>query len=520
MKRPYESVRIRDSIYMRKICLLGLVLVLNPTSTPAAPGPITTFAGYQQAGAFGDGGPATRAALSRHDGIAVDADGNLYIADTENHRVRRVDVTGTIRTIAGTGVAGFSGDGGVATEAQLNEPKDVTVDAAGNVYIADTDNHRIRGVDPGGQIETFAGTGTQGSAGLGGVATAADLNRPAALLLDGSGNLVIADTDNHRIVEVGQDGIVRRIAGVGFAGFSDGEAETARFNKPTGLSLDETGGLLIADRINHRIRRVEAGTVTTVAGNGTAGFFFNGVGPATTATLNEPTGVAVDGAGNLLIADRMNNRVRIVGSDGMISTLAGNGALPYAGDEGPAIDATLNQPADICIDPSGRVLIAEWFNLQVRRIDGAGLLTTVAGSLGDRGPITHARLRLPRNTVVDDAGNSYISDGGNARVRMVESEAGVVVTIAGNGIRSFSGDGGPATEASLSRFQGLALDSVGNLYIADTNNNRVRKVDGETGIITTVVGSGATGALEGAYFGDGGPADVGQFFSNHNGSGG
>ena len=490
---------------------LCLALTVWTGSAGGASGPITTFAGYQRAGAFGDGGPATRAGLSRHEGIVVDSGGNLYIADTENHRVRRVGVSGTIRTIAGTGVAGSSGDGGAATDATLDGPTDVVVDGAGNVFIADTGNHRIRMINPTGQIRTFAGTGSQGSSGLGGLAAEADLNAPAGLLLDDLGNLLIADTYNHRIVQVGSDGVLTKIAGVGFPGFADGQASAARFNRPTGLSFDAIGALLVADRMNHRIRKVETGNVTTVAGNGTAGFFFNGVGPATSATLNEPTGVVVDGLGNLLIADRLNHRIRIVGSDGTISTFAGTGLLPFAGDGGPATEATLNQPADICIDPSGRVLIAEWFNLQVRRVDASGLLTTVAGSLGDGGPITHARLRLPRNTVVDDAGNTYISDSGNARVRMVEPEANVVVTIAGNGIRGFSGDGGPATEASLSRFQGIALDSDGNLYIADTNNNRVRKVDGDTGIISTVVGSGETGALAGAFFGDGGPATFASF---------
>ena len=246
--------------------------------------------------------------------MAVDGAGNLYIADTNNDRIRKVDSAGTITTIAGTGERRFGGDGGPAIQAQLDAPSGVVVDGAGNLYIADRANHRIRKVDSTGTITTIAGTGERGFGGDGGPATQARLNYPYGVAVDGAGNLYIADLANHRIRKVDSTGTITTFAGTGERGFGGdgGPASQAQLNFPTGVAVDEAGNLYIADWSNARIRKVDGtGTITTIAGTGERGFSGDS-GPATQAQLDDPTGVAVDGAGTLYIADASNHRIRLL----------------------------------------------------------------------------------------------------------------------------------------------------------------------------------------------------------------
>ena len=474
-------------------------------------GTITTIAGTGESGFSGDGGPAIQAALNYPRGVAVDSAGNVYIADTWNDRIRKVDSTGTITTIAGTGEWGFSGDGGPAAAARLASPSDVAVDSAGNLFIADRANDRIRKVDSTGTITTIAGTGESGFSGDGGPAIQAALDDPFGVAVDSAGNVYIADTDNVRIRKVDSTGTITTIAGTGESGFSGdgGPAVEAELRHPRGVAVDSAGNVYIADTDNVRIRKVDStGTITTIAGTGESGFSGDG-GPAIQAALNYPRGVAVDGAGNVYIADIGNHRIRKVDSAGVISTVAGSGS--FVGDGGPATAARLNRPSGVAVDSAGNVYIADSWNVRIRKVDSTGTITTIAGTgewgfSGDGGPATAARLNRPYGVAVDSAGNLYIADTENVRIRKVDS-AGVISTVAGTGeFGGFGGDGGPAIQADLDSPSGVAVDGAGNLFIADTYNNRIRKVDA-AGVISTVAG---TGTFFGGFSGDGGPADEAQ----------
>ena len=679
--------------------ILGALLCLaaadGPVSKKQASGIITTVAGTGFSGYSGDSGAATQARLNNPADIAIDGSGNLYIADWGNERVRKVDGrTGLITTVAGTGEYGYSGDGGAATRARLALPSAVAIDGSGNLYIADFDNHRVRKVGAvTGLITTVAGTGLEGYGGDGGRATQARLNNPADIAIDGSGNLYIADWGNERVRKVdGRTGLITTVAGTGEYGYSGdgGPATQARLNFAAHVVIDGSGNLYITDVNNHRVRKVEAATglITTVAGTGLKGYGGDG-GAATQAPLDYPHGVAVDGSGNLYIADWGNHRVRMVsrlavpvggvsgsggadtgnggrsagtatvievesslagriaaagevdhyrfelgaamrvevyttgGTDtfgrlngsasdddsgaglnfrieapvsagthfvqvsgydsvetgdyvlhvralggsrgsgtgtgggaggaiapgiittvadgtavaiaedgsgdlyttgaieddggvrvrkfeaatGLITTVAGTGEYGYSGDGGPATQARLSFPFDLAIDGAGNLYIADRANERVRKVEAAtGLITTVAGTgewgySGDGGAATEANLAFPLGLAVDGSGNLYIADSDNSRVRKVEAATGLITTVAGTGEWGYSGDGGAATEANLAFPLGLAVDGSGNLYIADSDNSRVRKVEAATGLITTVAGTGEWG-----YSGDGGPA--------------
>ena len=471
--------------------------------TPA--GTITTVAGNGQRGYSGDGGPATAASLSPA-GVAVDAAGNLYIADYGNSRIRKVTPAGTITTVAGNGQQGYSGDGGPATAASLMSPAGVAVDAAGNLYIADTDNSRIRKVTPAGTITTVAGNGQPGYSGDGGPATAASLLAPCGVAVDATGSLYIADELGGLIRKVTSGGTITTVAGNGRYGYSGdgGPATGAMLGDPGGVTVDAAGNLYIADSANSRIRKViPAGTITTVAGNGQYCYGGDG-GPATAASLATPIGVAVDAAGNLYMADSGNQRIRKISPDGTITTVAGNGQGGYSGDGGPATAASLNGPSGVAVDAAGNLYISDSYNGRIRKVATSGTITTVAGGgrygyPGDGGPATAASLYYPVGVAVDAVGNVYIADRDNHRIRKV-TPAGMIVTVAGSGQAGYSGDGGPATAASLNQPWGVAVDVAGNLYIADSGNSRIREVT-PAAVITVVAGNGERG-----YSGDGGPA--------------
>jgi sugar lactone lactonase YvrE len=399
-----------------------------------------------------------------------------------NNRIRKVTPAGVINTVAGNSTGGFAGDGGPAVSAQLGGPWGVAVDAAGNLYIADTNNNRIRKVTLAGVISTVAGNGTWGFAGDGGPATAAQLNSPWGIAEDGGGNIYIADMSNNRIRKVTPAGVISTVAGNGNSGFSGdgGPATSAGLNYPSGVAVDAAGNFYIADFNNNRIRKVTVGgVISTVAGNGTAGFGGDG-GYATSAQLRYPYGVAVDAAGNLYIADSSNSRIRKVTSGGVISTVAGNGTYGFSGDGGPAASAGLYYPRGVLLDAGGNLFIADAYNNRIRKVTSGGVISTVAGNgaagfSGDGGPATSAELYLACGVAVDTGGNLYIADYANSRIRKV-TPAGVISTVAGNGNSGFSGDGGPATSAQIFYPTGVVVDSGGSLYIADYNNSRIRKV--------------------------------------------
>src|SRR5579871_3251791 len=558
-----------------------------------AAGILTVVAGNRKPGFSGDGGPATNAALNLPSGIALDSSSNLFIADSGNNRIRKVTPSGVITTIAGNGNSGFSGDGAAATQAALSHPGAVAVDNAGNVFVADNRNGRIRKITATGNITTVAGNGAISSTtstvpapGDGGPATQAPVYFPTGiavdqngalwiagdfvlrqvspsgvissialpigtctsisteLALDGAGDVFVSNAPCGYVFKMKPGGAFTLIAGnapenlsKAFSG-DGGPALTAGLNEPMGLALDAAGNLYIADSGNGRIRQINSSAIiNTVAGNGSYRFGGDGA-PPLSAYLSSPVGVAVGKDGNLYIADTANNRIRKV-AGGRISTVAGSGGRGFSGDGGPATSASLNLPLGVAADEAGNVYIADATNSRLRKATRDGIINTILGgggsvaldssddvfttdaatvyeltadgkslvvarnnpqssNPGDGGPATATRLFFVISVAVDAAGNVFIADRSGQRVRKVTTD-GVIHTVAGNGTAGFSGDGGPATAASLNTPYGIALDAVGDLYIADQGNHRVRVVTPD-GIINTLVGTGVP-----ALSGDGGP---------------
>jgi sugar lactone lactonase YvrE len=378
----------------------GLSGVATGPQVAFTPGTMATVAGNGTLGYSGDGGPATSAELYGPGVVAVDAPGNLYIADLYDNRIRKVAAgTGTISTVAGNGTPGYSGDDGAATSAELNYPSGVAADSAGNLYIADTNNHRIRKVAANtGTITTVAGNGTLGYSGDGGAATGAELDTPGGVAVDSAGNLYIADTNNHRIRKVAAStGTITTVAGNGTKSYSGdgGPATNAELHYPDGVDVDSAGNLYIADTNNHRIRKVAASTeiISTVAGNGTPGYSGDG-DAATAAELYSPYVVWVDSAGNLYIADTNNHRIRQVDAGtGTISTVAGNGTPGDSGDGGVATAAALNLPFGVAVDGPGNLYIADFGNGRIRKVDVAdppslSFAATTVGTVSSDSPRT------------------------------------------------------------------------------------------------------------------------------------
>jgi len=363
---------------------------------------------------IGDGGPATAAQIGAIQGVAVDGKGNLYLSDTDNNRVRKVDTTGTITTFAGNGTAGFSGDGGPATAAQLNLPYGLATDVAGNLYIADLGNNRVRKVSLDGTIATFAGTGVEGYSGDGVQATATQLYVPRNLAFDAVQNLYIAEFGGHRVRRVTPAGVISTVAGNGVAGYSGdrGFATQAQLSYPAGLTVDRTGALYIADSSNNCVRKIlPNGVISTVLGG-------------TNATLlATPTSVAVDASLTVYASEYSTAIVRSYTAAAVWAYLAGTGAPGFAGDGGAATKAWLMMaPHDLAIGPMGDIYIAD--GRRVRRVDTAGVISTVAGNgflstLGDGAGATSAILYHPSAVALDASGNLYIADTGTERLRMV-----------------------------------------------------------------------------------------------------
>jgi hypothetical protein len=333
---------------------------------------INTIAGNGIAGFSGDGSMAVSAQLDHPKSTATDAAGNVYVADAYNNRIRKINPLGVISTFAGVAAGGFSGDGFAATVAQLDHPNYVAVDGAGNVYICDGDNQRIRKVNTSGIISTVAGIGSAGYSGDSGPATAAEINFPTAIALDGSGNLFIADQYNNCIRKVNTAGIISTYAGTGATGYSGegGLATAADLGFPFGLAADASGNVYVGLYFDNRVVKINtAGIVTTVAGDGTAGFSGDGLA-ATLAQFDSPWGIAVDGVGNLYVADNGNYRIRKVNTSGIISTIAGNGTSIFSGDGSAATTAGLNNPIGVSVSAGGNIYIPEYSVHRVRMING------------------------------------------------------------------------------------------------------------------------------------------------------
>ena len=445
-----------------------------------AAGVVTTFAGNAAAGSAD--GIGTAATFSSPIGVAVDPAGNVYVADLNNNLIRKITVAGLVSTVKGNTTSG-SADG-KGTTASSYYPSGVAFDAAGNVYVASGIGHKIQKITSSGAVTTLAGSETIGSAD--GTGTTAGFNYPSGVAVDGSGNVYLADKGNHKIRKITSAGIVTTLAGSTVIGSADGTGSAATFNGPTGLVVDTAGNVYVADALNNNIRKItSSGIVTTIAGNGIAGSF-NAIGIA--ASFNDPSGITIDAAGNLYVADTGNNKIRKITAAGAVTTLAGSGTA--GSDNGTGTTASFNYPFGLTVDSTGNVYVADYWGNLIRKITSAGVVSTFAGSgfigsADDSG--TFASFSSPSGVAVDGTGTVYVADRTNDKVRKITS-AGVVTTLARNvSINSADGIG---TAALFNSPSGIAVDGEGNLYVADTHNQKIRKIS-PAGIVTTLAGSGS-----------------------------
>jgi sugar lactone lactonase YvrE len=476
-----------------------------------------------------DGVPALGSGLHEPKDVKVDAGGNLFIADTGNSRIRMVDTTGVIHTVAGNGDATDSGDGGPATGAGLPYPWHIALDDGGALYAVEYFNQRVRKVDAAGRISTFAGTGAEGFSGDGGPASQATLEYPLGVAVDASGsNVVIADFGNNRVRRVDGAGTIQTLAGNGqpprqpggvyYGDGYSGDGLTARYatlSNPLGVARDQAGNLFIADTVNNRIRKVDAATgiIRTAVGTGDAGYSGDG-GPATSARIVAPSALAVDSQGRLYFGQ--GTVIRTVDQAGVITRFAGSGAGGFSGDGGPATAAGISAVTGLAFDARGDLYLSEAGNSRIRRIDTNGIITTVAGNGsrgfgGDGGAATAAKLNSPWGLALDAAGNLYIADAGNGRIRRVDP-SGIITSVAGDGVSGYDGDGGPATATALNYPTGVAVDGGGDVFVSEWGNCLVRQVDADTGRVHIVAGiplsytTTIPGLLNCDFTGDGGPA--------------
>lgn len=547
----------------------GNVLVVDASAhvirkIDKATGIIKTIVGNGEKGDSGDGGLAVEASLSSPADLYIDGQGNIYIADAGNNKIRRVDaLTGIIETVAGNGNAEFSGDGGQAIEAGLWYPHSVFLDKEGNIFLSDMFNRRIRKVAAGtGIIETVAGNGDEGFSEDGGPAINASMSTAQEIHVDNLGNIYFADFLNHVIRKVdGSTGIIETIAGNGFnEPVQDGvlATETA-IPYPFGVSLDNDGNIYISTSSGKRIRKIDhdTGIIQTVAGNGENGFSEDGslavnasirssrchvdingnlyipdsrlvrkVDAATgiietlaggnikdsylshQARLNNPGVVVVDKNGDVYFTDNGNGVIRKVdAATGLIATIAGDGGSGFSGEGGLATKASFGLVSDIFVK-NGDIYIADLGAQRLLKVDAtSGNINTIAGKPGpdsspdDGGLAVNTSIGNITSVFVDDDANIYFSVDFPSQIRKIDGETNLVETIAGTQTASFSGDGGPATEATLDGPNDIYVDKAGNIYISDEWNGRIRRIDAKTRIIETVAGNGTYGFSD-----DGGPA--------------
>ncbi len=447
-------------IYTRFVKAFTLVLFLFVSKGQAQI--ITTIAGNGTAGFSGDGGVATSALFNKTYSVALDKSGNVYVVDQVNNRIRKItSSTGFVTTVAGNGIAGFSGDGGLATNANLNQPTDVAVDNSGNLYISDYFNYRIRKVSAStGLITTIAGTGIGIFNGDGIVATSANIGSPTGIALDKLGNVYFSDNYTSRVRKVNTStGIISTVAGTGTAGFSGdgGAAATANINQPYAVAVDSVGNVYIADYTNQRIRKVDAasGVITTIAGTGTAGFDGDG-GIATAAKIYYPAGIKVDSYGNIFIPDASYQRIRKIDkSTGVISTIIGSGTRGYIGDGGNALLASFNYPGRIAFDALGNIYIADSYNNVIRKVT-----YSVAPTITSFSPTTAST-----GTTVTIKGKTFtgataVSFGGTAATSFSVVNDTTITAVVGIGA---SGSVSVTTSVGTGIFSGFTFNNSPNI---------------------------------------------------------
>jgi sugar lactone lactonase YvrE len=462
----------------------------------SAGGTVTTLAGSSGHPGSSDGSGSGAQFLYPY-AVAVDGSGNVYVADSGNHNIRRVTPGGTVSTVAGTAGSPGSMDG-TGTAALFNTPQGIAVDAMGNVYVSDTNNSTVRRITPAGVVTTLAGAAGQ-SGGSDGTGSSARFSYPYGLASDAAGNVYVADLGNSTIRKLTPGGVVSTLAGsAGQSGSADGAGGSARFNHPSAVALDTAGNVYVADTSNQTVREISpAGTVTTLAGAAGIGGNADGSGPA--ASFFYPGGIASTGAGTLYIADTGNHTLRVMDSPGAVATLAGSAGEKGSAD-GTGTQALFAYPYGISSDGSGHLYVADSGNNTVRKVSTAGVVTTFAGTAGvppgsANGVGSAAAFSNPAGTAADGNGNVYVADAGNSTIRKISS-GGAVTTFAGVPGVAGSTDGTGAA-ALFNAPNGVAVDTVGNVYVADTKNDTIRKITAG-GTVTTLAGvAGQTGSGDG-----------------------
>jgi len=469
-----------------------------------AAGVVTTLAGSvgNYGSADGTGGTAL---FNGPCGVAVDGAGNVFVADSRNNTIRKVTEAGVVTTLSGNpgsyGSGNADGSGGAA---RFNGPWGVAVDGAGNVYVADSGNHTIRKITPAGVVTTLAGlAGWSGK--VDGTGTAARFNNPKGVAVDGAGNVFVADYGNDTIRKVSAAGVVTTLAGTaGVFGTADGTGAAAEFWRPSGVAVDGAGNVFVADYGNDTIRKVTAaGVVTTLAGSPALSGWADGTGIE--AAFYNPSGVAVDGAGNVFVADYGNQAIRKVAAGGVVTTLAGSAVVYGRADgKGGGQRFLFYRPTGTAVDAAGNVFVADSYNNTIRKVTAAGVTSTLAGCVGVAGSADGtgeaARFNQPTGVAVDGAGNLFVADYGNHTIRQVAAD-GVVTTLAGSAGIPGTADG-TGSAAGFNGPYGVAVDGAGNIFVAEFLNDTIRKVTA-AGVVTTLAG---TAGVPGSADGTGGAA--------------
>ena len=485
-------------------------------------GIVTRVAGNGRVGRGGDGGPAVDAELDCTCGVAVDRDGNVYLSSEWTNNIRRIDArTGIVETVfghharhypsergesrpysgPGLSLGGYHGDGGPAREAGFNHPEHLAFDSRGDLYVCDNSNDRVRKIDmQSGIIDTVLGNGQRASNGDDGPAVEASTLMPDAICLDVHDNLYVGEKYGFRVRKVEREtGIVRTVAGTGEPGFGEEGlpgSDTRCNSVEAGICAEPDGTVFWGD-CSGRLRRCDGptGIVTTVLG----GTSVHDGEAATAGFLNGPGGLSVGPDGRIIIADVWNQRIRSIDPEtGVIRTIAGTGARAYGGDGGQAVDAHLGNPHDVSVDRAGRIVIADTRHGHVRRVDLDGVIHNVAGTAfqwdkGDGGPALSACLMHVLSVTHGPNDDIYIGDAGCGRIRKIDAGTGLITTVAGVGLHGYAGDGGPATSARIGSPTAIRVDRSGHLYFADDRYHVIRRVDGDTGLISTLAGTGEEG---------------------------
>jgi sugar lactone lactonase YvrE len=572
-RKNSQSTSLKVLLHQRIICqTIALWLAIGQIGTVLAQAPIISYPGPQSyqvnklisplkpvssgsavSGIYGrslsfvgdlNGGPGsvdgfgTTARFKLPRGVAIDKLGNIYIADSGNHKIRKITPAGEVSTFAGSGTIG-SADG-KGTAASFFVPHDLVFDASGNLYVADARNHKIRKITPSGKVTTFAGSGQEGA--VDGIGTSASFKQPVGLAIDAMGNIYVGDSRNHKIRKISPIGVVSTLAGSGAWGSEDGIGTTAKFNYPGFLAVDSEGNVFVTDNLKYSIRKISpAGVVTTFAGSGIAGSVDgNGV----EASFQAPDGLAMDIAGYLYVTD--GPKIRKISPGGVVSTIAGGN--DYGVRDGIGTDAKFYKPSDlafdaigniyitddhrvrkitparvvsslagsdspgstdgtgaaasflnpfgVALDASGNIYVADSRNFKIRKVTSTGIVTSFAGS-GFSGAVdglgTAASFNNPTGVVVHASGVIYVADAENHKIRKI-SPSGVVTTFAGSG--TIGSEDGIGIAASFNRPHGIAVDAIGNLYVADSDNHKIRKINPE-GVVSTLAGTGISGSTDG-----------------------